>query len=325
MGRTKTKVEQIGPLSIAAVFVLGIMFAGTGSIDGSVYQESEELETEEYQNEEDPIDTEEMMDETEEDLMTEDLLPIWTAPRQYRVEIQLSWGGQSLTVRRFVSANRIRSEVLGEDRQSVWLESGDARGSLYQVMDSESLAIVHTLSDPACAFGSRQLGSRTDGYPIEYLGEDTIAGKRALEYRIANSEGVVMAWFDIQSGAPLRMETERDGVPFVITWRSLNVKAQPDDLFAVPEGFTVREHEPSAAPEDNRAGMAIVGRLSDEDAATIDGGSPDPDWGLVFHAPDEDTAQAYSHAFGGLLGSIAGAYLPGWLGAVLAGTLGGQT
>jgi hypothetical protein len=316
------KVEQIKSLSVVVVLVMGCLSLEPGDTSSSMSQEAKDHADEDY-----PIDTEEIMEETEEmeeEFLTEDLFPIWTAPEQYRQEIRLSWGKQSLTVKRFVSGKRIRSEILDKQRQTVWLEPTDPLGSAYQIVEGESLAIVLPPGNSEYVFTSRQLGAGIEGYPIEYLGEDTISGKQTLEYRITSAEGVVFAWFDLQSGAPLRMETEHNGVPYIIVWKNLHIKAQPDDLFEVPESFAAGKHEFSATPEDDRFSKAIVGQLSEEEAARIDGGSPDPVWQQVFHASAEETARAHGHPFGGLLGPVAGEYVPGWMGAVLAGKTGEQ-
>jgi hypothetical protein len=312
---------QYSMIAAAVFFIVGGQSLDVSRLDPMSAQEEDEPLAEDALNQDIQIDPDEIEEgeAAEDDIETVELLPVWVAPGEYRLHLQISFGKKSVSVRRFVSGKRIRSEIESGNSRTVLIELGDPQGTAHELSPADRTARRLVAGRSLRALDSRELGSDLDGWSVEYLGGDMTAGKRSLRYRIESTRAPVFAWFDVRTGFPLRMETDEDGLTYVIEWSSLVTNRQPDDLFEVPEDYTIGELDVTPAAR-NVSESAVIGQLSEEQVADLESKGPDPMWESVFRAPLTRTEPGGSDPFGGSLGLIAGEYVPGWLGAILAGS-----
>lgn len=231
-------------------------------------------------------------------------LPVWKPPVSYKVDLVMSAKGQTFVMKRCVDGGRVRSEIEAEGQSMVMIELGDEKGTSYSLVPKEKMAIKQ--SAPAITAPARADSIAPADVTIEFLGEEKRDGTTARKYRITGGEGVVDAWFDAASGAPLRMESPGDEKT-VIEWKNLEVGPQPGKLFEIPKDY--RTIDMDAMMAKAREAMGKVEGME---------GMPGITGGMMGVPTGAGVGASLGAAFGGALGATAGPYLGGQVGGWVA-------
>ncbi len=158
-------------------------------------------------------------------------LPRWEPPGQYRVDLIMTNGDQTMTMHRYFSGANLRSEIEAQGQQFVMLELGDES---YQIMPSQK-TMMKMPAPAAMVAGHDSAGGPPADVRIEKLGAEKLEGRVALKFRFVSQDREGLAWFDPANGAPLRMES--NGA--VIEWRNFSAEPQPAKLFELPKDYKV--------------------------------------------------------------------------------------
>ena len=237
-------------------------------------------------------------------------LPRYIPPASYQEDLVVNTEGTTLTMRRFVDHERIRTEISVEGQQMVTLEMGDAKGTVYSLMPQEKRAMKQ--SRQAMAEASAKAGEKTkpepaeqkeppSDYLVEDLGDETIDGTAAKKVRMSyDKEGDVIGWFDKGTGAPLRMETIADGRKAAIEWKNRKAESPPADLFVVPKGYEVVDMDQMMAQMGGMGAMA----------------------GGMAQGMGQSLGSSLGGALGGSLGGPLGAAAGQFIGGKIGGMLG---
>jgi len=274
-------------------------------------------------------------------------LPAWRPPAEYRQDMVMTNGDQTMAMRRFCKGDQIRTEMAFQDEQMVMIEKG---GESYEIMPSHKMMMKMPAHAPQLADSA---GPPPD-VKIEPLGPEKLGGRDALKYRVTSQGQTGLAWFDAASGAPIRMETNGAS----IEWANFAAGKQADELFELPKDYQTIDIAalqgamggmggiPTVSPGAITGGQAPVaikgakggiipgGGLPAGLPAGIPGMSGMPGMGGVGGGGASGIAQQMGSHFGqsmgekfgasmgaqfGPLGSMAGSYIGGriggWLGA----------
>lgn len=265
-------------------------------------------------------------------------LPAWTPPETYSVDMVMQGGGETFTMKRFISGERVRTEIAADGQNIVMIELGDEAGTNYTLMPGEKRAMKMSRAKmmEAASGMAPEAAAKDEGAPpdakIEPLGDDTINGVAAKKYRITSDGGTVLAWFDAATSAPLRMASKVEGKDSVIEWKNLNVAPQPAKLYEIPKGFEVTDMDEMMAKMKSMKGGPGMGGMGALDGLAGMAGLPSAGgMGGGLSGMAQGAGQSFGSemgsslggtlgaSFGGPLGSMAGSYLGGkvggWLGA----------
>lgn len=241
-------------------------------------------------------------------------LPPYQEPPSYSETLVITSKGSQLEMRRFVDHGSIRTELSTAAGDMVMIELGDEHGTSYMLMPAEKMAIKQLQprdASPAAASPERVGDGASAPVPagvrLEDLGTDRLGAVAAKKLRITAPEGVMLAWFDAASGAPLRMETKVGGEEGTLAWKDRKVGPQPPSLFHVPEGYQLID-----MPEMSAAGMVANAGLrmaADQASGALRG---------LGSNLGEGVGGSLGMALGGPLGGLVGRYVGGKVGGMLA-------
>lgn len=249
-------------------------------------------------------------------------LPEWNRPAAYSVDLEMSSDGQTFTMQQAVDGARSRSRVLMDGREMIVLDLPDDGGTTYMVMPSEKMAMKQKASDMAATADEPATKAAPESdVKIESLGPDPVDGAAAQKYRISSSDGVVLAWFDAGTSAPLRMESDAGGHKSVIRWKNWKPGPQKAELFAVPKDYEVQD-------------LAEISRMMQSMPGGMPGGMPGmsmPGGGMGGFAGQMGSqlggglGSQLGASFGGPLGAAAGQYIGGKVGGMIGRKTAGAT
>lgn len=233
-------------------------------------------------------------------------LPRYLPPPSYREDLVVTSEKMTITMRRFVDHERIRTEMSVEGNATVMLETGDARGTTYTLMPEEKKAMKQSREAMSKHMPRVNQEAEEDSIlpdmRVEDLGVETLGGVPARKLRMSyGKEGDVVGWFDRETGAPLRMESVVDGAKASLEWKNRQVEPQPEKLFVVPKDYELIDMD---------AMMAQMGAM---------GGA-----GAMAKGMAAGMAQGLGQSLGGSLGGTLGAALGGPLGAAAGQFIGGK-
>jgi hypothetical protein len=246
-------------------------------------------------------------------------LPHYSPPASYSEDLVITSDGQTFTIRRAVDGAKVRTEMASGGQDMVMIELGDERGTMYNLMPDRkeatkmSRASMDEMSGGrmgrAEAGKAKEAGAEPAAPPdvkVEDLGDDPVAGVPARKLRLTSSDGVVLAWFEKATGAPLRMENTTDGKVAAIEWRNRKPEAQPAARFEVPKDYKLDDMDEMMAKMKSMGGMR--GMASGMMGGVMQGmGS---NMGASFGA-------GIGGSLGGPLGAMAGQYIGGRVGAMI--------
>ena len=297
-------------------------------------------------------------------------LPDWHEPDAYSVDLVVTGDGQTFTMERAVDHGRMRSHIsMDNEHEMVLLELPDEKGTTYTLMPAQKMALKQTAEDTAAmtaeAGGAAERAESAEpaephGRPgaaaaasappadvkIELLGTEEIDGKSARKYRVTSPDGSGLAWFDAQTNAPMRMESEVEGKKGVLEWKNWKVGPQKAELFEVPKDYQVQDVgammqmmkgmsgrqlggiAPGSAGGGLPGGMGMPGGTSMPGGMGMPGGMPG---GLPGGLPGMPggmgvggMGQRMGSQFGAQFGSTLGASFGGPLGAMAGHYIGGK-
>jgi hypothetical protein len=270
-------------------------------------------------------------------------LPDWHEPDAYSVDLVMSGDGQTFTMERAVDHGRMRSHIaMDKEHEMVLLELPDEKETTYTLMPSQKMALKQTAEDTASMMAqaggaaehaepaesrARPDAAAAQGAPpadvkIELLGTDEIDGKSARKYRVTSPEGSGLAWFDAQSNAPVRMESEVEGKKGVIEWKNWKVGPQKAELFEVPKDYNVQDVGAMMQMMKGMSGRQFSGLAQGSPGGGMPGGVPG---GMPAGLPGGLPGMPGGMGMGGMgqrMGSQFGAQFGSTLGASFGGPLG---
>ena len=255
-------------------------------------------------------------------------LPRYTPPAAYSEDLVITTEHQSVTMKRAIDHARTRTEFTAQGQHVVMIELGDDKGTMLTLMPEQkqamrqSRASLQSLAGMAGAKAEDTPAAASDAPPdvkhtaretppgvtAEDLGEATLGGTAARKFRLTSEDGVVLAWFDKATGAPLRMESTVEGKPAVMEWKHRSLVAPPPSMFEVPKGYQVQDMDELMAKMNAMGGTSGMaqGMLSSM------GQGMGANLGASFGA-------GLGASLGGPLGAMAGHYLGGRIGGMLGG------
>jgi len=237
-------------------------------------------------------------------------LPEYQAPKSYSEDFVVESQGKSIVMKRSIDNGKIRTAIAVDDQSIVMIEMGDAKGTMYVLMPDQKRAMKQTREAQEEALGTKakkpeeateeELPPPID-IKIEDLGDATVDGKAAKKFRMTYSEGDVLAWFEKETGAPLRMEGTVNDQKSLMEWKNRKIEAQPAALFEVPKDYELTDMDEMMAKMKSMGGMGGM-------AKGMMGGM----------------AQGMGQSLGGTIGSTLGGSLAGPVGAAAGQYLGGK-
>lgn len=248
-------------------------------------------------------------------------LPQYVPPKAYSEDLVITAEGRTVTMKRFVDHQKVRTEMSVEGQQVVMLEAGDADGTMYTLAPEQKKAMKSSRKgmEAMSKEDSKEKPEGVDGEPpagfkVEDLGDDTIDGIAVKKIRMSFAEqGDVLAWFDKATGAPVRMEGTEDGKTATLEWKNRKSEAQKADLFVVPKGYEVVDMDQM---------MAQMGGLGAGAMAKHALGGMAHGMGQGLGA---SLGSSLGASLGGPLGAAAGQYIGGRVGEALGEKVGGGT
>ncbi|HXG15800.1 MAG TPA: hypothetical protein VNK50_06095 [Calidithermus sp.] len=231
-------------------------------------------------------------------------MPEWKEPAHYRVDIVMRRGADTVVMRRFTSAGRVRWELAAAGTDMVMIERPD-RGVIWIVPPPAPghvrAYLEHKLPSPAPASAGAAAGLPAD-LTVRLLGPETVDGRRCVKYELAHQGRTATVWADAETGAPVRLRHAEMSVD----WQNYSVGPQPAALFEPPPGYE-RQVMPDFGDASVMAGMA--GMTLGQAALGTAGG-------FAAQAAGQAGAAA-GMALGGPIGAVIGQYLgqyaAGWL------------
>jgi len=246
-------------------------------------------------------------------------LPHYEAPASYSEDLVITADDRSFVMKRAIDGPRTRTEISTDGKQMVMIELGDERGTSYQLMPDRKEAVKQSraaMDEMAGGRLSRAEGkkageSANDAGPssnmkVEDLGDDAVGGQPARKLRLTSSDGVVLAWFEKATGAPLRMESTADGKNAVVEWKNRKAAPQAPTLFEVPGDYKLQDMDEMAARMKSMGGLQGMGQGMMSGMAQGMGSSMGASFGANLGA-----------SLGGPLGAMAGQYIGGRVGGMI--------
>jgi len=240
-------------------------------------------------------------------------LPHYTPPAAYSEDLVVESEKGSMTMRRSVDHQKIRTEMSSQAQQMILIETGDEKGTFYMLMPEQKKAMKRSLQGSKEAATKTKMpkqsapdaSASTPETKVEDLGEETIEGAAARKVRFLGG-GDVVGWFDKGTGAPIRMESRADGEKSTLEWKNRKVEPQPAELFQVPHGYEVTDMDEMMKQMGSMGGMGMGG---------VGGMAKGMAGGM---------AQGMGSNMGGSLGGMIGGSLGGPLGAAAGQFIGGK-
>jgi hypothetical protein len=229
-------------------------------------------------------------------------LPEWKAPPAYSVDVVMVAQGDTISMKRYIDAGRIRSQISTDGHTTIMIEPGGAKRVMYSLVPDQKVAIERTVPEGMLAADSAAAKPE-----VISLGSVKVDGVLTRHYRILTASDVVDAWFDARTSAPVRMASGPDSARTTIEWKNLAVGPQPAGLFEVPADYHTVDMDAMLAQARGMMTGAGIGSQ-----ATVVGG--------VVGIPDESAlGKDLGESFGGVLGNTATPYLDGQIGSWVGG------
>lgn len=253
-------------------------------------------------------------------------LPEYHEPAAYRVNLVIHSSGRDMVLRRFIDGGRIRSEIAGGEAEMTMIELGDEQGTNFVLMPDEKRAIRQTRGSLDAMTGedakprtAAKAGAATAAdIKVENLGEETREGRALRKLRITSPEGASLGWFDVASGAPVRVESNVNGETASIDWKDYQVGPQPAKLFEIPKDYEVTDMDEVAAQMKKMGGMKGMGGMGGMGGMRGGMGGMMGGMGQSMGAGmGGGLGSALGGALGGPLGSVAGQYIGGKVGGMV--------
>jgi len=246
-------------------------------------------------------------------------LPHYEAPASYSEDLVITSAGQTMVMKRAYDKGRSRTEMSADGQNMVMIELGDERGTTYQLMPDRKEAMKQSRRAMNDATGGRldkaeaarakepknDVGPPPD-MKVEDLGDDATAGAPSRKLRLTSSDGVVLAWFEKATGAPLRMESTVEGKSSTIEWKNRKVGPQAASLFEVPKSYKVQDMDEMMAKMKAMSGMGSMAQGMASGLAQGMGSNLGASFGASLGA-----------SLGGPLGAVAGQYIGGRIGGMI--------
>lgn len=249
-------------------------------------------------------------------------LPHYVAPEAYSVDLVMNGDGKTFTMKRFIDNAKVRTEISAEGQNLVMIEAGDEKGTTYNVMPDQKMAIKQTAGTMASAMKAAHQElpkpkaaavSAPEGYKVEDLGDEAVDGKTLKKLRFTGGEGSALGWFDKATGAPARMETDANGKKSSIEWKNLKAGPQPAELFTVPKEYKVTDMDEMIAKMNSMQGASGMGSMVKGMGQGMVGGM-----GQNFgQSMGSSLGSKLGASFGGPLGAVAGQYIGGKIGGMI--------
>ncbi len=263
-------------------------------------------------------------------------LPHYVQPRQYSVDLVIRGAdGKDMVMHRSVDEGRVRTDIDAEGQQIAMIELGDEKGTTLTLMPKEkrgmkqsreALEALGQQAKPATATAVDAVADprRPEG-KIEDLGEETLDGHVARKLRMSSEEGSALGWFDKETGAPLKMESEVEGKQASIAWKNMKPGPQPAALFVEPKGYEIMDMDEMMSQMKSMGGMpggmgagGMLGALGG--MGGMGGGVKGMAGGMAGNFGSQLGANlggALGASLGGPLGAMAGQYLGGRIGGMI--------
>jgi hypothetical protein len=261
------------------------------------------------------------------------LLPGWTPPASYSVDMVITHGKDHIVMTRHVDGTKVRTDIAGAGADVSMIELGDEAGTTWTLIPKEKQAIrqssvamekmMKSMPGARSASAAPEAAAQAPAdVKVELVGHETLAGRAADKYKATSAEGTAFAWVDPETKAPLRMESDQS----VIEWRNFTPAPQPAALFAAPKGYEVMDMDemmksmssmkvPGGMPGmAGMAGMGGVGGMAGGMSLNGMAGQFGQNMGSQFGATFGATLGA---SLGGPIGSMAGSYLGGKIGGMI--------
>lgn len=242
-------------------------------------------------------------------------LPRYEPPPAYSEDVVITTQGKTIVMQRAVDHTKSRTEMKVEGKGMVIIDPGDEKGTMYMLMPEEKRAIKQSTKAARGAGGEKDDSEASVGEAtqpadaqVEDLGEGTINGIAARKMRMTNKDGVVLAWFEKSTGAPLRMEGDNGGEQAVMEWKNRKVGPQPGTLFEVPKSYELMDMDEMMSQMGGMGRMGMGG-MTKGMAGGMAGGMASNLGGSL--------GGSLGGMLGGPLGSMAGHYLGGKVGGML--------
>lgn len=250
-------------------------------------------------------------------------LPHYVAPEAYSVDMVMNGDGKTFTMKRFIDQAKVRTEISAEGQNLVMIETGDEKGTTYNVMPDRKMAIKQTAGTMESALKAAHqempkpkapaAASAPEGYKVEDLGDETVDGKVLKKLRFTGGEGSALGWFDKATGAPARMESDANGKKSTIEWKNLKAGPQPAELFTVPKEYKVTDMDEMIAKMNSMGGSGM-GSMAKGMGQGMMGGMAQ-NFG---QSMGSSIGSKLGASFGGPIGAVAGQYIGGKIGGMLA-------
>ena len=250
-------------------------------------------------------------------------LPHYVPPAAYSEDLVIETSeSKDITMRRSIDGSRMRTEMSVEGQKFTMIELGDEKGTSYILMPDDKRAIKQTREAmrglvPQGAAPKAEAAAAPPDAKVEDLGETTIDGRAARKIRMTTEGGSALGFFDKETGAPLRMESDVEGDKTSMEWKNVKPGPQAASLFEIPKGYEVTDMDAMMAQMKSMGGMSGMSGLESMGMGAAKGmaGSMANQFGTQMGAGLGSTLGA---SLGGPLGAMAGQYLGGMLGGMLA-------
>ncbi len=228
-------------------------------------------------------------------------LPEWKEPAQYRVDMVMQRGAETVVMQRFIDAGRARSEIGAQGMTMVMIERPD-RGVAWIILPpmegQGKFYLEQKLPKPETVDPRAPAGPPPD-LRVRPLGSETVDGRHCLKYELTWQGRSALVWSDAETGAPVRM---RDA-EVSMEWRNYQVGPQPAALFEPPAGYE-RQVMPDLGDMSGMAGMmaaqtalGMAGGVAAQAAGQAGAAA-----GMVLGGP-----------IGAMIGQYVGQYAASWL------------
>ncbi len=246
-------------------------------------------------------------------------LPHYEVPSSYSEDLVITADGRTIVMKRAIDGGKTRTDLSMDGQSMVMIEMGDERGTTYNLMPDRKEALKQSRASmdemtggqlgQLEAKGAKEAKSAQANPPdmkVEDLGDDTAGGAPARKMRLTSADGVVLAWFEKATGAPLRMESTVEGKNAVIEWKNRKAGPQAASLFEVPKEYKVDDMDAMVAQMRGMGGMGAMSQGMMSGMVQGMGSNLGSSLGAKLGG-----------SLGGPLGAVAGQYIGGRIGGAL--------
>lgn len=257
-------------------------------------------------------------------------LPFLTPPPSYSVDMVITNGKESMTMRRAIDGPRTRTDMEAAGKQFTMIELGDEAGTSYMLMPEEKRAIKQSraamkpMMDKMGKDMPEPVAQPAAGQ-VEKVGQEKKNGVLCDKYVATSEQGVATMWVNPATQQPVRMESAEAAVDF----NNFVVGAQPAKLYEPPKGYEVTDmDEMMKKMGDMKGGMSgMMGAGGGLAGVGGVGGGMGLSGGINGMAGNfgqqmgsqmgTQFGTTLGAAFGGPIGAMAGGYVGGKIGGMI--------